>query len=314
MWTVGLAHALPLHAQGLPQLRILLGAPPGGAGDLMARRLGDKLRGSYAQAVLVENKPGAGGQLAVAALKDAPADGSVMLLTPSSLLSIYPFTYKSLPYKPDQDLTPVGLAAWATMALAVGPAVPGSVRGFKDFLEWSRANPSLAHYGSPAAGSIPHLLMAAIALQTNTPLVHIAYKGSTQALQDLRGGTLPALSAPIGGLLPHLKSGQLRLLAQSGDKRSRFAPEVPTYRELGHAMSAREWYGFFLPGKAAKDVVARASQAVQAALGQPDLAEALGQFGLEPAQSTPAELATLIRSDAEEWRGLIKRIGFTADS
>ncbi|MBI5256585.1 MAG: twin-arginine translocation pathway signal protein [Burkholderiales bacterium] len=305
---------LPARAQGLGLAKILLGAPAGGAGDLMARRLAEKLRGGYAGTVIVENKPGAGGQLAVAALKDAADDGSVLLLTPSSLLSIYPFTYKTLPYKPETDLAPVCLAAYATMALAVGPGVPASVQSFKDFLAWARANPAQASYGSPAAGSIPHLLMAAVAQASGVALTHVAYRGSTNALQDLRGGTLPALSAPVGAFLPHLKSGQLRLLAVSGDKRNAALPEVPTYRELGHALTAREWYGFFLPGRASKDTVARAAAALQAALRLPDVAEALAQFGLEAASSTPAELAALIRADSDEWRTLIRKLGFTADS
>lgn len=307
---------LPLRAaaQGLGVAKILLGAPAGGSGDLMARRLADKLRGSYAGSVIVENKSGAGGQLAVSALRESPADGSVMLLTPSSLLSIYPYTYKSLPYKPETDLAPVSLAAYANMALAIGPGVPASVKSYADFLAWARANPDKASYGSPASGSIAHLIMVVIAHDTQTALTHVAYRGSTNALQDLRGGTLAALSAPVGAFLPHLKSGQLRLLAVSGDKRSRFAPEVPTCRELGLNLIAREWYGFFLPAKVGRDVVQRAATALHGALAQPDVAEGIAQFGLEVASSTPAELAAMVRTDSDEWRVLIKKVGFTAES
>jgi tripartite-type tricarboxylate transporter receptor subunit TctC len=130
-----------LAADQLSLAKILLGAPAGGAGDLMARRLADKLSGGYASKVIVENKPGAGGQLAITALKDAPDDGSTLLLTPSSLLSIYPYTYARLPYKPQEDLAPVSLAAYSNHALGVGPVVPLSVKTLKDFLAWAKANP-----------------------------------------------------------------------------------------------------------------------------------------------------------------------------
>jgi len=312
-----LGSAAQAAGEPLPLAKLLLGAPPGGVGDLMARRLAEKLRGGYARAVIVENKPGAGGQLAAAALKDGPDDGSQLLLTPSSLLSIYPHTYKSLPYRPETDLAPVALVAWSAMALAVGPGVPASVRGFNEFLAWAHEHPKLASFGSPASGSIPHLLLAAIARARNVELTHVAYRGSSNALQDLRGGTLPAHSGPVGTFLPHLKGGNLRVLAVSGEQRSVFVPEVPTYRELGHGLTAREWYGFFLPGRASAAVRQRAAAALREALAPSDMAEALAAFGLEPAlaaQSGPTDLAALIRADAEEWRGLVRRLGFTAES
>jgi tripartite-type tricarboxylate transporter receptor subunit TctC len=211
-------------------------------------------------------------------------------------------------------LTPLALVAWSAMALAVGPAVPATVRTLADFLDWARAHPQLASYASPASGSIPHLLMAALAQAQNLPLTHVAYRGSTQALQDLRGGVLPALSGPLGVMLPHLRDGGLRLLAVSGERRSSFAPQVPTYREQGHDLTAREWYGWFAPGKARPEVVQRASAALRAAMAPPEMHLALVQLGLEPASAGPEELAALMRADAQSWRKLITRLGFTAES
>lgn len=294
--------------------RILLGAPAGGSGDLMARRLADKLSGAYAGKVIVENKPGAGGQLAISALKESAEDGSTLLLTPSSLLSIYPYTYSRLPYKPQEDLVPVSLAAYANHALGVGPSVPGSVKTLQDFIAWAQAHPGAASYGSPAPGSIPHLIMVVLAKQTGVALRHIPYKGSTQGLQDLRGGQLSAMSSPVGAFLPHLASGQVRLLAVSGEQRSPLVPEVPTYRQAGHAITAREWYGFFLPAKASPGVVTRAATQLHRALGAPEVAEGIRQFGLEAAHSTPQQLAEMLKADSEEWRALVKSVGFTAES
>lgn len=302
-------------AADLALARILLGAPAGGSGDLMARRLSDKLSGSYASKVIVENRPGAGGQLAITALKESAVDdGSTLLLTPSSLLSIYPYTYARLPYQPQEDLAPVSLAAYSNHALGVGPAVPQTVKTLKDFLAWAKANPDQASYGSPAAGSIPHLIMVVLAKLTGVPLRHIPYRGSTQGLQDLRGGQLAAMSSPVGAFLPHLASGQVRLLAVSGDQRSPFVKDVPTYRQLGHPITAREWYGFFVPAKTRPAMVSRSAAYLRMALTSPDVAEGIRQFGLEAAHSTPQQLADMLAADSREWRSLIKTVGFTAES
>lgn len=308
-WAAPAAAADPLSLA-----KILLGAPAGGAGDLMARRLADKLTGGYASKVIVENKPGAGGQLAITALKDAADDGSTLLLTPSSLLSIYPYTYARLPYRPQEDLAPVSLAAYSNHALGVGPAVPASVKTLKDFIAWAKAHPDQASYGSPASGSIPHLIMVVLAKLTGTPLRHIPYRGSTQGLQDLRGGQLAAMSSPVGAFLPHLASGQVRLLAVSGDQRSPFVKDVPTYRQLGYPITAREWYGFFVPAKTRAAMVTRSAAYLRMALSSPDVAEGIRQFGLEAAHSTPQQLAEMLKADSQEWRSLIKTVGFTAES
>lgn len=301
-------------ATGLPVARLLLGAPPGGVGDMMARRLADRLRGTYAQSVVIENKPGAGGQLAVTAVKNGPDDGSTLLLTPSSPLSLYPSTYRQLPYRPEVDLRPVALVAYSSMAFAVGPAVPASVRRIDDFMSLARQRPELASYGSAASGSIPHLLVASVAHTHGTPLSHVAYKGSAPALQDLRAGILPALSGPVGTFLPHLATGQIRLLAVSGDRRSTFAPEVPTYRESGHAISAREWYGFFAPATVRPELVQNASKALLMAMKHASMTDTLALFGLEPGAAGPVELAAQLKADRAEWAAQITRIGFTAET
>lgn len=304
----------PAHASTIESARIVLGAPAGGSGDLMARKLADKLRGIYANSVVVDNRTGAGGQIALTHVKDAPGDGSVLLLTPSSLMALYPYTYRKLPYRPVEDFAPVTLTAYANHALAVGPAVPASVKTLSDFLAWAKANPSKASYGSPASGAIPHLLMAYIAHTTGAPLTHVPYRGSAVALQDLRGGTLAAHCGPAGVFLPLLGTGQVRLLCVSGEERSKFAASVPTFRESGVNLTAREWYGFFLPAKASKDVVAHANKSLRGALAQPDVAESLAQYGLEPASSTPEQLAAMMAADSEEWRAVVAKIGFTAES
>ncbi len=310
----GLGLPLAARAQTTPELaKILVGFPAGGTTDALSRRVADKLRGGYANNVVVENKPGAGGQIAVTTLKEAPADGSVMLLTPSSMLSIYPFTYPKLPYK-IEDVAPVSVACFFSMGFGVGPAVPASVKTIKDFLAWAKANPEKANYGSPAAGSMPHMVAALLAKITNSDLKHIPYRGSAPGIQDLLGGQISAMSSPVGDYLPYLKTGKLRLLATSGPKRTPFAPDVPTYKEQGLPIALREWYGFFLPGKASPQALRRAAAYLQPALGQKDVIDSLAQVGMEVQSSSPEKLGEWLKADAEEWRRLIKTIGFTAES
>lgn len=310
-----LGGALPFagRAQGLETARIIVGFPPGGTTDVMARKVADKLRGAYARAVIVENRPGAGGQLGVVALKDSPADGSTLLLTPSSMLTIYPNTYKNLQYRLE-DVTPVSLAMHTHHVLSVGPAVPDSVKTLKEFLAWTKANPDKAAYGSPGAGSMPHLIGVLLTKAGGADLRHVAYRGSAPGIQELLGGQIASFLGPVGDVLTHSKAGKVRVLGSSGKERDSFLPSVPTMREQGFSIGLREWYAFFMPAKGSAETVQRAAAALQQAIAQPDVVEFGRQFGLDVQSSAPRQLADLLKSDAAEWSGLAKETGFTADS
>jgi tripartite-type tricarboxylate transporter receptor subunit TctC len=299
---VGSALPFATRAQGFDQARILVGFPPGGTTDVMARKVAEKLRGPYARVVIVENKPGAGGQLGVIALKDAPADGSTLLLTPSSMLTIYPTTYPKLQYKVE-DVAPVSLAMYSHHVFSVGPAVPESVKTVKEFFAWAKANPDKAAYGSPGAGSMPHLIGVLIAKAGDVDLRHIAYRGSAPGIQDL-----------TGDVMTHSKAGRVRVLGTSGSERNAFLPAAPTLREQGFSIALREWYAFFMPAKAGAEAVQRASAALRPVLANPEVLEFGRQFGLEIQSSSPRELAEVFRADTAEWSGLAKQTGFTAES
>jgi tripartite-type tricarboxylate transporter receptor subunit TctC len=311
----GLA-ALPglVRAQTIETARILVGFPAGGTVDAVARRVADKLRGTYAKNVIVENKAGAGGRLAVEELKRSAPDGSTLLVTPAAMITLYPHLYTKLGYGID-DVTPVSTVAQVAFALGVGPAVPDSVKNVKDFLAWAKANPDKAAYGSPGAGSPPHMEGALLSKESDVELRHVPYRGSAPGIQDLLGGQVAAFSSPIGDYLPHLKSGKLRVLATSGPTRSRFAPDVPTYTEQGFkALQQVEWYGLFLPPKAAPELAQRLATAVRQGMAGPEMAEGLAAFGLEVRVNSPAELAKAVKDENAAWGPIVKRVGFTPES
>lgn len=309
--------AQPLaRAQGLPdRATILAGFAPGGTVDVTARRVADKLRDTLAKVVVVENRAGAGGQIALSALKTAPADGLTLLVTPMSMLGIYPHTYKKLPYDPVADFQPVSQAVRFDFGFAVGPMVPASVKTLAEFVAWCKANPRDANFGSPAAGSVPHFTAELFGRAAGIDLKHVPYRGTQPAITDLIGGTVAAVSGPVGEFLQHLPGGKVQLLATSGAARSKFAPAVPTYAEQGFKdIVFDEWFGIFMPAKVPAEALNRAATAIRSALAAQDLVDALAQMGLEARPSTPTELAALLKKDSERWAPLIKSIGFTADS
>lgn len=302
-------------AQTLETAKIVTGFAAGGTSDTLCRRVAMKLSPDYAKTAVVENKTGAGGQIAVQFVKGAPADGMTILQTPTSILTIYPHIYKKLPYDPVADLTPVSLACTLDFGFAVGPAVPLSVKTVPEFLAWAKANPAGANFGSPAAGSTPHFIGALLGKSADVDLKHAAYRGTQPAMLDLLGGNISAVSGPIGDITQHLPTGKVRILGVSSAKRSRFAPDVPTYQEQGiKDMTHSEWFAFFLPAKASPEVVGRLNAAMKFALAQKDVIDGLAGFGLEAMSSTPAELADLLKKDTAKWAPIVKAVGFSADA
>ena len=298
----------------LENARIITGFAAGGTSDTICRRVAQKLQGDYAKSAVVENRTGAGGQIAVQAVKAAAPDGTWILQTPTSILTIYPHIYKKLPYDPAADLTPVTVGCIFDFGFAVGPAVPVSVKTVPEFLAWAKGNQLGANFGSPAAGSTPHFIGALLGKQGGVELKHAAYRGTQPAMLDLLGGQISAVSGPIGDITQHLPTGKVRILGVSGAKRNRFAPDVPTFEEQGIKNATHsEWFAFFLPAKAPADIVNRLNASMKNALAQKDVIEGLNGFGLEAMSSTPAELAELVKRDTAKWAPIVKQVGFTAD-
>ena len=311
--------ALPaglVRAQGMVDtLKIIVGFPPGGTTDAFARRMAEKLRGVYATNVLVENKPGAGGQIGVTTLIASPADGTTMLFTPGSMIIIYPHTYPKLPYKVS-DVLPISTGLYTAFGLGVGPAVPATVTNVKELIAWVKANPAMGNYGTPGAGSMPHMVAALLDKAAGTDMKQVPYRGSGPAIIELLGGQLPIFSSPIGDYLQHLPSGKLRLLAVSGKQRSRYAPNVPTYVEQGFPeLDMEEWFGFFMHAKTPIGIATRMNDALKTLIPAKDVADFAAPIGLLPtASSSLDDFAKTVKADSELWGRYVKRIGFTAES
>ena len=316
------AAAAGLFASGLPglaqtrveTLRIIVGFPPGGTTDAFARRVGDKLRGSYANAVIVDNKPGAGGQVGVTTLKNAPADGAHILYTPASMFTIFPHSFGKLPYA-FTDAVPIGLGHSTDHGFVVGPAVPETVRNLKDFIEWAKANPGKATIANPGSGSMPHLLAGRLAMLGGFQITNVPFAGSGPAIPQVLGGQVAGMSSPLGDLLQHHKSGKVRVLATSGPERSPYTPEVATYREQGQGeLVVREWFGFFAPAGTPDAVRESLNSALRAAMAQQDLRDFVTPLAGHIEASTVADHAKRLAADSDMGRRLVSALGFKADS
>lgn len=311
---LGLTH-LPNFAQTrLENLRIIVGFPPGGTTDAFARRIAEKLRGTYANNVIVDNKPGAGGQIGVTTLKSAAADGAHILYSPASMLTIYPHSYSRLSYA-QSDVAPIGIGHSTDHAFVVGPAVPDSVKNIKDFVEWAKANPGKASIGNPAAGSMPHLLAGRLAMLGGFQITNVPFAGSGPAIPQVMGGQLAGMSSPLGDWVQHHKGGKIRILATSGPDRAVFTPDVPTYREQGFGeLLVREWFGFFAPAGASEAVKQNLNAALRLAMGQQDIRDFVTPLAANLEASTNAEHARRLADDSEMARRLVAALGFKADS
>jgi len=307
----------PAFAQAVEQVKIYYGFPAGSAGDICARRVGDKFGGtSYAKNNgVVETRAGAGGRIALEALKMAPADGSALAMGPFSAVSLYPHIYSKLSYDPFKDFVTVGTASMIHHGLAVGPLVPATVKTVKDYLAWAKANPKDASYGSPAAGSTPHFIGALLGINNNVDLKHVPYRGSVPGVTDVVGGQIASMVTPHGDFVANHKAGKLRIIATSGKTRSPFVPEVATFAEQGFPeLTVEEWFGFHAPAKTPANVVAAANAAINAAIKDRAVIDSLTVVGLIPYGGSADDMARSQKAEFDRWGPLIKTIGFTAES
>lgn len=293
--------------------RVIVGYPAGGSLDNTARRLADAWR-QQGQIYVVDNRAGAAGRVANAQLKREKSDGSVMLCTHSSALTIYPHVYPKLAYDPAKDFAPVTPVAAAVCALGVSSMVPASVRTLDDFVRWAKATPQGAMYASPAAGSVAHFLGFRFAQSAGITLQHVPYRGSAPALQDLLGGQIPSYFGFVGDFLPYMGGGKLRILGTAAEQRSRFMHDVPTFAEQGlAAVKGAETYGLFLPPQASEATVSALFEAAKSASKDATVKAGFDQLGMEQVAMSPREYAAWIGRERETWQPIVKASGFTSE-
>ena len=302
-------------AQNLPEsARIVVGFPPGGSIDLIARRLAEQLAGKLARSVIVDNRPGAAGRIAVDIARQSPPDGLTLLMNPAGVLTINPHTFKKSSYDPFKDFTPLSLAALIDFGFAVGAGVPQEVQTLADFAKWAKANDGRVTYGSPAAGAPPHFVGDVLSRSLGLNMTHVPYRGGAPALNDLMGGQISAIVLTLGDLIQPAKAGKLRLLASTGPARSRYAPDVPTFTEQGvSGLDMRDWFGVYIVGAASAEVTAKLVPLVRAALTSAAYVQGVTAMGIEATSSTPQEMERLFRADYERWGAIVKASGFVAD-
>jgi tripartite-type tricarboxylate transporter receptor subunit TctC len=292
--------------------RMLVGFGAGGAIDVVARMLVDGMK-NYSSSFIVDNRPGAGGRLALSALKSSPADGTVMILTPASMVAVFPHVYKTLSYDAFKDFTPVTTVCSFPFLITVGPMVPAEVRTLADFVKWCLANPKQATYGTAAAGSMLHFTGVTLAKESGFEFVHLPY-GGPNGIQDLLGGRIAATIYPIGTALPHVQSGGIRALATTGAQRSPLLADVPTVREAGYpALEAVEWFGVFVPANTPAETVNRLNGAIRAVVSTDAFKTGMAKLSVDAVSVTPAEFAQLIKSDFDRWGPIVQASGFSPE-
>ena len=310
--TLGLAMTGQAAAQisGSP-IRIVLPYPAGGVGDTAARMIADSMRTRLNRAVIVENKPGAAGRLGVASVKDAAADGTVLLFTPIAPMALFPHVYPNLAYDPVRDFQPISQVGTFDLAVAVGTNVP--VKNLKELVDWLKAKPEHAAYGTPAAGSLPHFFAVLFARDAGIDLRHVAYKGNPQAITDLIGGHLPMFFTSTQDLVEPHNAGRIRVLATSGRERSAVMRDVPTFMESGYGIRGEGWYGVYVPAKTPVEVVSQLNQAVVEAVRSTGFGERLSPLGVQTTGTSAEEFARIQKSDSELWGPVVKASGFKAE-
>ena len=300
----------PSAGVGTPPLRLIVPFTPGTGIDIIARTVGPKLGERLGRPVIVDNRPGASGNIGTEAVVHSPPNGSTLLVSVNTLVmnrSLYP----QLPFDPVRDLEPVSLTSWGQLVLVASPRT-----GFKtaaDLIDAAKKRPGAINYASPGVGTPHHLAMELFKATNHVYLTHIPYRGTAPEVTDLIGGQVDVGFLPIHVALPQIRAGRLVPLAIGSDKRHRLLPQVPTLAQA-HAgqVNVDMWYGVFAPPGTPRDLVVRVNHELREILAAPDVRAAFEAQGMDPATSTPEEFRRLVEQDADRWARVIKQQGITA--
>jgi tripartite-type tricarboxylate transporter receptor subunit TctC len=294
-------------------IKIIVGYPPGATSDALTRVFADALSKRLNQAVVVENKPGAGGMLANQAVKAAPPDGTTLLMTPVATMSIFPHSYSGqIKYDPFKDFVPVAHLSNFQLGLGVATKVPAT--NLKEYVAWVKSDTQKnAFYGSAASGSLPHFFGVMFAKNAAIPLQHVPYRGTAASMQALASGEITALSTVAADIQTLVDGGRARLLAVAGEKRSPQFPNVPTFKEQGFDLVATPWYALFTTSGTPAATVDRLSRAAMEVIREPAVQQRLIDMGLEPTGYGPDRLNQIMKADYDKWGPPIRESGFKPD-
>lgn len=301
---------LPTWAQDKPALKILVGFPPGGSADLLARLIGEGLKDEFAS-VIVENKPGAAGRIALGQVKRAAPDGQTVVILPSGPMVLFPHVYKKLDYDAVADFTPISLLAHFQFGVVAGPSSGAKTIG--DMVAKAKAEPGKQTYGTPGAGTLPHFMGVMFAQKAGAELTHIPFQGGGPANTALLGGHIHYKFDVVTETAELHRAGKVRVIGVTGAQRDPQVPDVPTLKEQGIDMVATAWFAMYGPAGLKPEVRDRLSAAVAKAVRTPALRAKLVEQGYDPVGSTPAELAAKQAADLKHWEAPIKATGVQLD-
>jgi len=289
-------------------LRIVVGYAPGGATDMVARFVGDRLAQKVGVPVVVDNKPGAGGRLAAQQVKAAPAGQNVLMVANPAVMVVAPLVFKDNGYDPERDFQAVSHVNDYDFGLAVAPNVPA--KDLAQLFDWMRAHPDKANVGVPATGSLPHFFALMLGAKAKVPTEVVGYKGSASVITDLIGGQVPIAVDTFDVQLPQYQAGKMRILAMSGTQRSSFAPDVPTFKEAGLDLAASGWNAFFAPASMPREKVERLARDIREVMQEPEVQRRFTDNKLVPVASTRAQTEAMLKAYRAQWAPVVKTSGY----
>jgi tripartite-type tricarboxylate transporter receptor subunit TctC len=304
----------PAHAADYPTkpITLMIGFAPGGPSDVMARILTRKMEELLKQPLVIENRAGAGGSIAGAAVARAASDGYTVLLATGSLLAINVSLYKNLGYDPEKDFEPITVIGTQTNVLYTHPSLPAT--SLAELIAYAKANPGKLSFGSGGNGTPAHLAGELLKIEAKIEMTHVPFRGTGPALQAVIGGHVPMAYNPPPPLLPHIQSGAIRAIAITTLKRTAAMPEVPTIAELGFpGFEATTWHALVAPAGTPPDVIATLHGAAVAALNDPDVRKALTDLGVDVVANTPAEFRAYLKAEIPKWAAIVKASGAKVD-
>ena len=292
-------------------IRLIVPFPPGSSSDIVGRALGQKLHEQMGEPVVAENRPGAGGSVGIGVAAKSPPDGyTILIATPG--IALAPALYSNLPYDAFRDLTPIARLSSIPNVMLVHPSVPA--RTLRQLISLARAHPGKLNYGSGGVGTTNHLANELLKTLEKINMVHVAYKGATQAMTGMMGGEVDEVIMPVTAALPQIRAGKVRPLAVLSEQRVASLPEVPTSREAGvNNFTLSVWYGMFAPAATPRDIMERLSREVIKALESSDYRQRLTSLGVDPWPGTPAEMTELLRSETKRYAEIVRAAGIPRD-